>query len=957
METIDTNLILLITAVVVFVALVIFDFAFFRFREQRFEQDEPLSFLIQSALRRLRAWAGALQKPNSNEPFFQNIDSAQTSADSIGTNSAFPARVEINSVNQSGQIKSGGSVDDRPTVNIKISADIPQGTVVYITMEVVDAEGKVSIQKNAPARRYSATKSELPPSNQSLDIGTLISQSINQLKNLMGNNLHLKLFWGSIIAYALIISFAIDQFPIYFFVDEAIHMNMIADFLSNGFQNYTGEFLPTFFIKEGWVNGTSVYLQLLPYLMFGKSIIVTRLVSALITLVGAIAIGLLLKKTFKTKYYWAGLFLLLTTPAWFIHARTAFEYAEVASFYAIFLYFYSRYRKGDMRAFYIAIFSAALCFYTHGLGQILMGVTGLALLVVDFRYHIHPKRRVTILLGLGLAIILLLPFARYYLAYPTEIAEQVKRRGSYWSFSDLTFQQKSLRFLVQYFYGLNPLYWYFTNTIDFDRHKMLGFGDGLLITLPFMLIGFYRLFKSIRNVAHRIGIIALITVLPILLSTIIHTFIDIIDIEDGTWLTNVYVPSLFFQPAQTVSVNPPTFISADIVINALWIALASMLVGLLLAFIKIRTPGHKLALIALLACPVPASVAAVAMPRMLWMSVPLAILTTIGLSFVLEWVENRHQFKLNWAVPVGLFAALVSLGLFILWSALVPGPLWFENYGLYGLQYGAKQVFQDTVRPGLDSDPNISYIISTSWANGTNQFVYFFIPDELRERVAMGQPVDFVDNPDKFTGTLFVTTAEEFSEILRDPKFKDVNVIKNIPYPNGQPGFYVISLLPADNILEIMAAEHAANRDPIENVMLFPGQPQQIRVLHSPLSAGQMEDNFDDNPDSFTRVLEANPYYIDLYLETPIDTNSVFIKTGSLRNYTVTIRLYAPGADEPVEYVNTYQDEPGKDLPPDPEQTISFDNGPAQSIRIEIEVRDNNMGETSQIHLRTIIFK
>ena len=69
------------------------------------------------------------------------------------------------------------------------------------------------------------------------------------------------------------------------------YMNMIADFMRNGYQNYSGEFLPTFFIKEGWVNGTSVYLQLLPYLIFGKSLIVTRLVSAFITLFGAIAIG------------------------------------------------------------------------------------------------------------------------------------------------------------------------------------------------------------------------------------------------------------------------------------------------------------------------------------------------------------------------------------------------------------------------------------------------------------------------------------------------------------------------------------------------------------------------------------------------------------------------------------------------------------------------------------------
>src|SRR4051812_7461774 len=193
-------------------------------------------------------------------------------------------------------------------------------------MQVTDANGKILVQNNsAYTNKASVSMPKVVPV-QKPKIVTAFVEKVSDLKNNL-RNLNFTLFWGAIICYAIIISFAIDKWPIYFFTDEAIHMNMIADFMRNGFQNYSGEFLPTFFIKEGWVNGTSVYLQLLPYLIFGKSLIATRLVSAFITLIGAIAIGLLLKKVFKTKYYWAGLFLLLTTPAWFLHARTAFEYA------------------------------------------------------------------------------------------------------------------------------------------------------------------------------------------------------------------------------------------------------------------------------------------------------------------------------------------------------------------------------------------------------------------------------------------------------------------------------------------------------------------------------------------------------------------------------------------------------------------------------------------------------
>lgn len=161
-------------------------------------------------------------------------------------------------------------------------------------MQVTDEDGKITIHNNALTSKKAAPKKRDVNTKQYPNIVQFFAGLFGKFKDL-----NLTLFWGAIIAYGLIISFAIDKWPIYFFTDEAIHMNMIADFMRNGYQNYTGEFLPTFFIKEGWVNGTSVYLQLLPYLMFGKSVIVTRLVSAVITLIGAIAIGLLLSKYSK----------------------------------------------------------------------------------------------------------------------------------------------------------------------------------------------------------------------------------------------------------------------------------------------------------------------------------------------------------------------------------------------------------------------------------------------------------------------------------------------------------------------------------------------------------------------------------------------------------------------------------------------------------------------------------
>ena len=769
--------------------------------------------------------------------------------------------------------------DRKKTTQASVSIDVPEGMDVHVTLKLIDKKtGKTTAIDGNLSR--TAGKKVLQPSDASRKLvktpntryGVYLQKlqkkfqknpTIKQLqKSFRLKNTGFMLLLASIAVYTLVISIGIERFPIYFFTDEAIHMNFISDFIRDGYRNYNNEFLPTFFIAGGWVNGISVYVQWLPYLLFGKSIAVTRLVSAFITLISATALGLLLKQVFKIKYYWAGILLLLTTPAWFLHARTAFEYAEVASFYMLFLYFYNRYRDGHLQFLYLAIVSGALTFYTHGLGQILMAITGLALLITDFKYHIHPDRRKTILWSFVLGVVLLLPFVRYYLAHPNESLEQVQKRNSYWFNGNLDTSQKLLEFIKQYTYGLNPLYWYFHNSIDMNRHIMKGYGNGLLITLPFALIGFFKVITNLRHSSYR---------------------------------------SLF---------------------------------------------------IAFLAAPFPAAVVAIGMPRMLWMSIPLALITTLGLSWSLEKVEHYwRKRKLPTIMPWVIFALLTFLSFFILRDALVNGSLWFKDYGLFGMQYGAKQVFEETILPELEENPNLTFSVSPSWANGTDEFSDFFIPDNLQSHVVFGQPVDWINNLTAINQNLrFVLPYNDYDNLTKDPKFKDIKIHKIINYPDGTPGFYVISLSPADNILDIINAENIKNRTPIEEVLQLYGQ--EVRVVHSPLGSGTITDVFDNNPNSLVRVLEANPFTFDILPSTPIDTHSIDIQTGSQPNFTITVSLYAPGKSVPETYVNTY-----KDLPPDPTVTINFDKGPQVSSRIYIEVKDNTSGETSQIHVRSIDIK
>ena len=133
------------------------------------------------------------------------------------------------------------------------------------------------------------------------------------------------LFGLAIIIYLATRLIGLVDFPIYFFTDEAVQTVLAADLVRDHFHNYDKVFLPTYFKNGSNYNlSLSVYLQVLPYLLFQKSVFVTRLTSVLVTLLAAYAVGLVMRDFFNARFWWAGTLILSVTPAWFLHSRTAF---------------------------------------------------------------------------------------------------------------------------------------------------------------------------------------------------------------------------------------------------------------------------------------------------------------------------------------------------------------------------------------------------------------------------------------------------------------------------------------------------------------------------------------------------------------------------------------------------------------------------------------------------------
>ncbi len=535
-------------------------------------------------------------------------------------------------------------------------------------------------------------------------------------------------FFGlSAVVYLLTRLIGLADFPIYFFTDEAIQTVLAADLVRDNFFDYEKVFLPTFFRNVYQYNlSVSVYLQVLPYLFFGKSVLVTRGVSVLVSLLVPITVGLSLRDIYKIPYWWAGALVISLVPAWFLHSRTAFETVLAVSFYAAFLYAYLLYRNRSPWYLYAALVLGALTFYSYSPAQLYMGVTAVLLLVSDIRYH-WQNRRLALRGGL-LLVLLALPYLRFRFQHNLALEEHLRQLGSYWVSTDLTVQEKLTRYLREYIFGLSPGYWFVPNDRDLGRHIMFGYGHLPRATLPFMVL------------------------------------------------------------------------------------------GLALALKEIRQPSYRVLLAAFLAAPAGAALVEVGITRMLVFVVPASLLITLGISQALVWIE---RFRLpRRALAVGLFT-LLSFGSFsMLRDALVNGPVWYEDYGLHGMQYGGRQVFT-ALEDYLEIAPRTKVVLSTSWANGADLLARFFLPDPLP--VEMNSIDAYLQEARPIEDeTLFVLPVYEYQKAVESGKFTDLRVQETIYYPNGQPGFYFFQMRYVDQIDEILAAERAARSALLEETIVAP---------------------------------------------------------------------------------------------------------------------------------------
>jgi hypothetical protein len=289
---------------------------------------------------------------------------------------------------------------------------------------------------------------------------------------------------------------------------------------------------------------------------------------------------------------------------------------------------------------------------------------------------------------------------------------------------------------------------------------------------------------------------------------------------------------------------------------------------------------------------------------------------------------------------LGLFFAFSLGSIAMTRDALVNGPVWFEDYGLHGMQFGASKVF-GKIEQLMEESPDQKVILSPSWTNGTDVVARFFMPDPLP--IQLGSIEGFLLYERQIEeNTLFVIPSYEYSEAIKSGKFTDIEIRDILPYPDGRPGFYFLQMRYVDNIEEILADERAERANLREATVSIAGETVQTR--YPMLDMGEIQAVFDGNPISVARTLEANPFILELTFSEQRQISGFDIVIGSAHGKLITY-LYPAPDETPVEVVREFAGSLDS-----PEVTVTFDEViSAQMMRVEIH--DQTQGEVGHVHL------
>jgi 4-amino-4-deoxy-L-arabinose transferase-like glycosyltransferase len=294
--------------------------------------------------------------------------------------------------------------------------------------------------------------------------------------------------------YVALVFEHLTRFPLYFFCDEAVTGVDAHAILTTG-ADYYGEPWPVFFRGLGdYALSLSVYWAAPFVYAFGLTEFAVRAATASASVIGVIAVYLLVRFVFGLRAAWIAFPLFATTPTWYLHSRTGFEYVLATSCFLSFAlcYLLAMRRGGAWAA--VAGAAAAACFYAYTPARGWIAASLALLSLVNVRDNLRNWRSLTV--GSVVFIALVAPALWVHWKSP---ATAMKRLHAvhFDAFAQQSLDRQVWQVFANYRAGLDPRFWYTVNAPDRagprQRHIVPGMPRLPAWSEPLALLGIVML--------------------------------------------------------------------------------------------------------------------------------------------------------------------------------------------------------------------------------------------------------------------------------------------------------------------------------------------------------------------------------------------------------------------------------------------------------------------------------
>jgi 4-amino-4-deoxy-L-arabinose transferase-like glycosyltransferase len=370
-------------------------------------------------------------------------------------------------------------------------------------------------------------------------------------------------------------------------------------------------------------------------------------------------------------------------------------------------------------------------------------------------------------------------------------------------------------------------------------------------------------------------------------------------------------------------------------------------IGLVVVLRNLRSSLYRLVLLSALVVPVGSALDTIEIYRVLAMVVPALLLAGIGLEQLGAWFKSIPQTVQTAAVGV----ILLVLALARMVGAVTYGPTWAADNGLEGAQFGAKVLYEDVIPSLLAEEPETTLVMTTTWANNSHIYPIFFLSPAERERVHFGNIRDYlVKILPLEPGLIIVMTPAEYADAAASPMLGELDVVKIVDFPNGEPGFYFAHIAYAADAEHVLQEQEALRRVLVEDQVDILGQP--TIVAHSRLGDGQIANLFDGSVATLVRGDRVNPLKVEIHFTEPISLRGLAVTVGSIQDFTLTLRVTTPTSTVPMTTSERF-----KNAGPDPTVSLQLPAAEARASVVSLEITDNTQGSEAMIHVREIVFR